>query len=140
MGVAVLLFGAGLGYLIYSHPEGLNPDWPRGVALIAPAGIAMGGLLMIGNAIQCPTLFRWAFLATLACFLGMANWAALFDTRTECVVTISFFGADLANWQPTAEQCQKQLRAIMAGVDLVVLGVFLASVWYRLKKSQPAKK
>ena len=46
-GVFTLIVGVGIGYLMYTHPEGLNPSWPMGMAMLVPALFALGGLHII---------------------------------------------------------------------------------------------
>jgi hypothetical protein len=64
-GIAALVVGLGTGYLIYAHPEGLNPAWPIWMASLAPAVFALGGLHMVAGGLGYPR-FSSAMLQAIA--------------------------------------------------------------------------
>jgi len=133
-GVFALLVGAGSGYLIVAHPEGLNPSWPVGMALLAPAAFALGGLYILASGLGS-TRFSGVLMASIAvCFLAIANWAAFFTAHFHCVETVSFFGVALLRRLPDERECRDRLRMIMACVDALVVFPFLLFAWRRLRE------
>jgi hypothetical protein len=133
LGVVALLVGLGTGFLILSHPEGLNPAWPVGMALLAPAVFLLAGLHIITTGLGYAR-FSGVLLATIAlCFLAVANFAAFFTTGFGCVETLSFFGVPILRRQPSEADCRNQLRTIMSCVDALVLLPAAVSVWRKAR-------
>lgn len=120
-GIIALIVGVGSGYLMYTHPEGLNPDWPLWMALLAPAVFALGGLHMIAVGLHQPRLSSALFGALFVCLWAIVNWAAFFTTHVQCLATLSFLGIPIIEWQPSEIECRNSLRAIVAALDILVV-------------------
>lgn len=135
-GVFTLIVGVGIGYLMYTHPEGLNPSWPMWMAMLVPALFALGGLHIIAAGLDRPRLSAITLRAILVCLWAIINWAAFFTTGVQCRAAISFFGAQLINWYPSEVECQKSLQAIIASLDTLVVIVFIAFAWHRHRASR----
>jgi hypothetical protein len=130
-GILFLIVGVASGYLMYTQPEGLNPAWPMGMALLAPAVFALGGLHLIAAGLGRPRLSNAMLGAIALCLWVIANWAAFFTAHFQCVATVSFLGAKLVEWHPSELECRNSLRTLMAVVDallVVAAGVF---AWQR---------
>jgi hypothetical protein len=130
-GVLVVIVGVGIGHLMYTHPEGLNPAWPMGMALIAPALFVLGGLHIIAAGLERPRLSAALLQAILLCFFVLVNWAAFFTSHFQCGVTISFLGSGLFGWNPSEIECRYSLRLLVAGLDAIVAVGIGAAIWYR---------
>jgi hypothetical protein len=139
-GVVALLVGIGTAYLICAHPEGLNPSWPIGMALLAPAVFALGGLHMVATGLGYSRFSGVLFGAIALCFLAILNWAAFFTSHFHCVETVSFFGVAILRRQPTEIECREQFRAIAAFVDTVVLLPSIVFTWRRLRDRRSTPK
>jgi hypothetical protein len=135
-GILTLVFGVGLGHLIYTHPEGLNPDWPMGMALLAAALFVFGGLHVIAAGLDRPGLANAALRAILLCFWAVLNWAAFFSTHIQCLATVSSLGVAVFGWQPSERECLYSLRAIVSGIDMLIVVGFAAFVWQRYRTGQ----
>ena len=136
VGVVALLVGLGTGFLILSHPEGLNPAWPLGMALLAPVVFFLAGLQIIATGLGCAR-FSGVLLAAIAlCFLAIANFAAFFTTGFGCVETLSFFGVPILRRQPSEADCRNQLRVIMACVDALVLLPAAVFAWRKARSRE----
>lgn len=125
--------GLGTGWLILTHPEGLDPSWPLGVALLAPAAFALGGLLLLGRGLGYPRFSAAASGAIVVCFLAIANWAAFFTARVPCRETVSLFGVPLLARYPSDIECRTRFRTIMGSVDAAVVLFFLAFARWRMR-------
>jgi ABC-type cobalamin transport system permease subunit len=140
-GLFTLIVGVGIGYLIYTHPEGLNPEWPMGVALLAAALFVLGGLLIIADTLQQTRLSIAMIRAILFGFWAMIHWAAFFTTHIQCRGTVSFLGAAIVDWHPSEMECRNSLRALIGGIDALVVipvGVF---AWqrYQARRREPGR-
>lgn len=135
-GLIALIVGVGAGYLMYTHPEGLNPDWPLGMALLAPALFALGGLHMIAAGLGQSRLSIGMLRAIVLGFLAIANWAAFFTTDIQCRATVSFLGIPIFGWHPSEMECRNSLRAIVAGIDVLIIASVGAFVWHRYRTSR----
>jgi hypothetical protein len=133
LGVVASLVGIGTGFLILAHPEGLNPAWPRGMALLAPAVFLLAGLHMIATGLGYSRFSGVLFAAIALCFLAIAHWAAFFTTGFGCVETLSFFGVPILRRQPSEADCRSQLRGIMACVDALILLPAAAFAWRKAR-------
>lgn len=133
LGIVFLLVGLGTGYLMVSHPQGLNPSWPLGAALLAPAAFALGGLHMVAQGLGYSKLSAAMLKAIMICFVAIANWAAFFTARVPCRETASFFGVPILRRYPSEIECRNSLRAIIASVDTVVVLFFIALAWRKLR-------
>jgi hypothetical protein len=123
----------GIGYLMYTRPEGLNPEWPLGMALLVPAVFVLGGLLLIAEALSQARLSIAVIRTLLFCFVAIIHWAAFFTTHIQCRVTVSFLGAAVIGWHPSEMECRDSLRFLIAGLDALVVisvGVF---AWQRAR-------
>jgi hypothetical protein len=135
-GIVALIVGLGVGYLMYAHPEGLNPDWPIWMASFAPAVFALGGLHMVAGGLGYPR-FSIAMLRVVAlCLWAIVNWAAFFTTRFNCLVTVSFLGITIFNGPPSEMECRNSLRVIVACVDALIVLPSVAFTWRKLQKLQ----
>ena len=132
-GVVALIVGIGTGYLICAHPEGLNPSWPIGMALLAPAVFALAGIHMVATGLGYSRFSGVMFSAIALCFLAILNWAAFFTSHFHCLETVSFFGVPILRRQPTELECRYQLRTIAALVDAAVLIPMIIFAWRRLR-------
>jgi hypothetical protein len=129
-GIVFLIVGVGSGYLMYTHPEGLNPDWPIGMALLAPAVFALGGLHLIAAGLGRPRLSNAMLGAIVFAFWAIVHWAAFFTTF-QCVATVSFLGAKLVEWYPSEMQCRDSLRTLVVVLDALVVTAVGVFAWYR---------
>jgi hypothetical protein len=140
-GLFTLIVGVGIGYLMYTRPEGLNPEWPVAMALLAPAVFVLGGLLIIAEALSQAGLSIAVIRTLLFCFGAIIHWSAFFTTHIQCRVTVSFLGAAMVGWYPSEMECRDSLRALVAGIDaLVVISVgFFAWQRYRARRKEPGR-
>jgi len=92
-GFFTLIVGVGIGYLMYTRPEGLNPEWPLEMALIVPAVFVLGGFLLIAEALDQTRLSIAIIRGMLFCFWAIVHWAAFFTNHIQCRATVSFLGA-----------------------------------------------
>lgn len=130
-GILVLIIGVGTGYLMYTHPEGLNPYWPLGMAMLVPAVFTFAGLHVIAAGLG-QTRLSIVMLRAILLGLGVIiNWAAFFTKNMECVVTVSFLGLPVLGWRPTEEECRASMRATVAVLDVLVLVLFGVFLWQR---------
>jgi hypothetical protein len=140
-GLFTLIVGVGIGYLMYTRPEGLNPQWPLEMALIVPAVFVLGGFLLIAEALDQTRLSIAMIRAMLFCFWAIVHWAAFFTTHIQCRGTASFLGAALVGWHPSEMACRNSLRVIVAAIDALVVifvGVF---AWhrYQARRKEPGR-
>ena len=77
-GVFAVLVGVGSSYFMVTQPEGLNPECPLGMALLAPAAFTLGGLHMIGAGLGQPRLASAMILATIFCLLAVVDAFVVF--------------------------------------------------------------
>jgi hypothetical protein len=130
-GIITLITGAWIGHLMYTHPEGLNPEWPLGMALIVPAVFVLGGLHLVAMGMGRPRLAN-AMLGAVVVFLwAIVNWAAFFTDHFECLATVSFLGVQVAEWYPSEKECRDSLRMIVAGIDALVVVAVGVFAWQR---------
>jgi hypothetical protein len=130
LGIVFLIVGLGSGYLMVSHPQGLNPSWPLGMALLAPAAFTLGGLHMIAQGMGWSRVSVALLKAIAVCLLAIANWAAFFTARVPCVQTASFFGVPILQRYPSEAECRSSFQAIVVFVDAVVVLFFIALAWH----------
>src|SRR5262245_24346574 len=128
-GAATLAVGLGIGYLMLAHPEGLNPSWPLGMALLAPAAFILAGVHLVSTGLGFSRLALAAIRGVIVCLVAVANWAAWFSARIHCLETISLFGVALLRRQPSEDECRAQLRLLIGGLDALILLVVAFSVW-----------
>lgn len=141
-GIFVLFIGLGTGFLLYSFPEGLNPEWPLGMAMLVPVVIMLAGLHSIAAGLNHPVLSIALLRVLPLCFLAIANWAAFFTTHFHCVETISFLGFAIFSWHPNEVECRNSLRVIMACVDAAVVFLYIAPTWHKWKsvRNKPERR
>lgn len=140
-GMLTLIVGVGIGYLMYTHPEGLNPAWPLGLALLAPAVFVLGGLHVIATGLNRPRLSSAMLLAVIVCLWAIIHWAAFFTPNIQCVATVSFLGAKIVDWYPSERECRNSLRVIVMVLDALVLIAAGAFVWQgnRASRKEPGR-
>lgn len=128
-GLLTLAIGLGVGYMIYTHPEGLNPAWPLWMALFAPGVFVLGGLHLIAAGLGQPSLAVVMIRAILICFFAIIHWAAFFTTSVQCLVTVSFLGSAVFGWHPGEAECRNSLRVIVAAIDALVIAGLCVFAW-----------
>lgn len=128
-GMVALIVGVGSGYFMYTRPEGLNPEWPIWMALLAPVVFTLGGLHMIAAGLDRPRLSNAMLIAVVVCLWAIVHWAAFFTTHIQCVATVSFLGAKVVDWYPSEAECRNSLRVLVAVLDVLV--VIAAGVSWR---------
>lgn len=138
-GIVALLVGVGIGYLMYTHPEGLNPEWNIWIAMAIPAMFALAGLHMIASGLNLHRLSMAALKLIPLGLLMIANWAAFFTTGYQCSQTLPFLGVEILQRYPSEAACQFQLRTIMGGIDTMIVLAFIAFAFYKLRESQRKK-
>ncbi len=116
-----------------SRPQGLNPSWPLGAALLAPAVFALGGLHLIASGSGFPRVSAAMLKAILIGFWAIANWAAFFSARVPCRQTASFFGVPILARYPSEIECRNSLRILIASLDAIVAAFLIAVAWRRLR-------
>ena len=136
-GIVTLIVGVGIGYLMSTHPEGLNPAWPLWMALIAPAVFVFGGLHVIATGLGQPRLSSAMLGAIAFCLWAIVNWAAFFTPHIQCLATISFLGGKIFNWYPSEMECRISLRAIVIALDALVVAAAGVSAWHRYRAPRP---
>ena len=140
-GTFSLIVGVVSGYFMYTHPEGLNPEWPLWMALIAPAVFVLGGLHLIAAGLEKPRLSSATLGAVVICLWAIVNFAAFFTNHIQCLATLSFLGIKVVEWHPSELECRNSLRAIVAAIDtLVVMGAGVFA-WhkYRTPGKEPGR-
>lgn len=134
-GVIALIIGVGVGYFMYTQPENLNPSWPLGMALLAPALFVLAGLHMIAAGLNQTRLSNAMIRVILVCLLAVVHWAAFFTTH-QCVVTVSFLGAKAFAWYPSEEECRRSLQALVASIDTLIIMAIGAFLWHKHRASR----
>jgi hypothetical protein len=135
-GFVFVVVGLGVGYLMYTQPEGLNPEWPLWLGMMAPAVFAFGGLFLMARALDCPRLSMMMLRILLLGFFGIFNWAAFFTTHMQCTDSVSFLGIELVRTIPSEEACRNGMRLIVGSIDLII---FLGLVAYAKKRWQQSR-
>lgn len=135
-GIVALIVGLGAGYLIFAHPEGLNPEWPIWMASLVPALFAIVGLHMVAGGLGLPRFSATMLKLIPVCLWAIVNWAAFFTTRFNCLVTVSFLGITIFNGPPSEMECRNSLRVIVACVDALIVLPSVAFTWRKLQKLQ----
>lgn len=130
-GLFTVIVGVGIGYLIYTTPEGLNPEWPVWMALLAAAVFVFGGFLIIAEALHQTRLSILMVRVLLLCFWAIVHWAAFFTNYIQCRLTASFLGAPIAHWYPSEMECRDSLRLLVAIIDALIVITVGAFAWQR---------
>lgn len=130
-GALFLIVGLGTGYFMVTHPEGLNPHWPLGMALLAPAVFVLGGLHLIAAGLDRTRVANAMAGAIVIALWVIANWAAFFTRGFQCRATVSFLGARLLEWYPSEEDCRNSLRVLIGLLDALVIAIVGAFAWQR---------
>lgn len=136
-GAVAAAVGVSIGYLMIARPEGLNPSWPVGVALLAPALFLLAGVHLLSAGLGFPRVSVVAIRAVLVAFLAIGNWAAFFTAHVPCRNTVSFFGVPLVSRAPTDAACRSQLRGIMIAVDAIALAIAGIAAWQKSRSRSP---
>ena len=126
-----MLIGVAIGYVMLAFPEGTNPEYPIGIALLAPLAFILGGVLVCAHALGRLSIVAIAFAALALCLLAVVNWAAFFTSHVQCRETLSFLGFAILERTPSALECGASLRVIMASLDAVVLIALAVYGWRR---------
>ena len=136
LGIVALVLGVGAGALMLARPEGLNPNWPMGMALLAPVAFVLAGMHMVASGLGYPR-FSGAML-TLVVFVMWAiiNWATFFTTQHGCVATLSFAGVALFGWAPSEADCRAALQMLVASLDGLLIVLILVVTWRKLQRSR----
>ncbi|MES1245430.1 MAG: hypothetical protein ABUT39_27750 [Acidobacteriota bacterium] len=134
-GLAFLLVGLGTGYLMVTQPEGLNLQWPLGMALLAPAVFVLGGLHLIAAGLGQPRLANAMVVGILVALWAIVHWAAFFTTF-PCRATVSFLGATLVEWYPSEVDCRNSLRVLVVLLDALVVVTVGAFIRHRARASR----
>lgn len=140
-GLFTLIVGVGIGYLMYTTPEGLNPEWPIEMAFLVPALFVLGGFLIIAEALHQTRLSIAMVRAMLFCFWAVIHWAAFFTTHIQCRVTVSFLGATIIGWHPSEMECRNSLRVLVGGIDALIVMAVGVFVWqrYHARRKEPGR-
>jgi len=134
-GVMALLLGLGVGAAMMLMPEGLNPNWPMAMALLAPAAFVLAGLHMVASGLGYPR-FSGAMLKCLVIVMwAVINWATFFTTQHACVATLSLGGVALLGWTPSESDCRASLQLLIASLDGLLIVVILVWAWRKLRRS-----
>lgn len=139
-GLLCLIVGLGSGYFMLAYPEGLNPEWPMGMALLAVSVFAFAGLHMIAVGLGYPRASAIMIQAILVAFFGVFNWAAFFTTHYQCTETVSFLGIELFKHIPSEESCRNGMKVIVGTIDLIIvlgLAAFAKQRWQRSRSRPP---
>jgi hypothetical protein len=136
-GLVSVVVGASVGYLMLRHPEGLNPSWPLGMALLAPALFVLAGVFLLSAALGFPRVAVVAIRAILLAFLAVGNWAAFFTAHVPCRNSVAFFGVPLLARIPTDAACRSQLRGFVAGLDAVIVLYAVTIAWQKSRGASP---
>ena|SRR5450631_1543940 len=135
-GFLFVVVGLGVGYMMYMQPEGLNPEWPLWLAMMAPAVFAFGGLFLMARALGFPSLSMMMLRVILLGFFGIFNWAAFFTTHYRCTETVSLLGIELLSYIPSEESCRNGTKVIVGTMDLLIFLGFVAYAKQRWQRSR----
>jgi hypothetical protein len=135
-GFLFLIVGLGVGYMMYTQPGGLNPEWPLWLAMVAPALFAFGGLHLLATGLGFPRLSIVMVRAILIAFFGIFNWTAFFTTTMQCTDSVSFLGIELVRTIPGEEACRNGMRLIVGSIDLIVFLGLVAFAKQKFKQSR----
>jgi hypothetical protein len=134
-GVVAVLVGLGSGFAMIAYPEGLNPAWPIGLALLAPVVFILGGLHIIASGLGY-SRYSGILLALVAlCLLAIVNWAAFFTETVQCRQSLSFLGVSILDRYPSEADCSDSLRIIIGSIDAFILIILAAFAWRRLGRT-----
>lgn len=133
-GLFTLLVGVGISYLMYTHPEGINPEWPKALAFLAPSLFILGGVLIIADTLQLTRLAIVSIRAMLAVLWAIVHWAAFFTTHIQCRGAVSFLGAEIVRWYPSEAECRFSLRILIGSLDVLVLVAVGVFAWQRYQE------
>ena len=138
-GAVSAIVGVSVGYLMVAHPEGLNPSWPLGMALLAPVLFLLAGVFLLSSGLGFPRVAVVAIRAILLGFLAVGNWAAFFTAHVPCRNSVSFFGVPLLSRFPTDEACRSQLRGFIAGLDGIIILFAVTIAWQKSRRAAPER-
>jgi hypothetical protein len=134
MGLISTAVGMGVGWLMYAHPEGLNPSWPLWMAEFAPGAFVLAGVFLVVTGAGLTRLGTAVLRILLLCMLLIFNFTAFFTTPDQCTDTVSFLGVALLTRHPSPENCKISMELIVGTIDLVIVLVFIA--FLRLKSQR----
>jgi hypothetical protein len=136
MGLIFTAVGLGVGWLMYSHPEGLNPSWPLWVAEFAPGVFVLAGMFLVVSAAGFARLGMAILRILLICMLVVFNFAVFFTSPDECGETVSFLGIALFTRHPSPASCSIGGELIVGTLDLVIVLGFIAFKWQKIRASR----
>ena len=133
MGLIFTAVGMGVGWLMYSHPEGLNPSWPLWVAEFAPGAFVLAGMFLVVTAAGFARLGLALLRILLICMLVVFNFAVFFTSPDQCSETVSFLGIALFIRHPSPASCSIGSELIVGTIDLLIVLGFIAFKWQKLR-------
>ena len=109
--------------------------------MLAASLFVFGGLLIIAETLHQTRLTIAMLRVILFYFWAIIHWAAFFTTHIQCRVAVSFLGVTIVGWYPSEMECRNSLRAIVGGIDALVVisvGVF---AWqrYQARRKEPGR-
>jgi hypothetical protein len=135
MGLIFTAVGMGVAWLMYSHPEGVNPSWPLWMAELAPGVFVLAGMFLVVSAAGFTRLGFALLRILLLCMLVIFNFAVFFTSPDQCSETVSFLGIALFTRHPSPESCSIGAELIVGTLDLVIVLAFIA---YLRQKNKPS--
>jgi hypothetical protein len=136
MGVAFLIAGIGVGYMMFLQPEGLNPEWGLWAAELAPAMFALAGIYLISDALGYSRFALRLLQALLVCMLLLLHWIAYFVTDAKCTATFSFLGLSVLTEQLDTVVCRTLLLVAVAVIDVIAIALPALFAWRRWRSSR----
>jgi len=136
MGLIFTAVGMGVGWLMYLHPEGLNPSWPLWMAELAPGAFVLAGMFLVVTAAGFARLGIALLRILLLCMLVIFNFAVFFTSPDQCTETVSFLGISLLTRNPTPASCRIGAELIVGTIDLVIVLGFIA---FMRRKANPSR-
>jgi hypothetical protein len=129
MGAVALLVGVGTGGLMLAYPEGLSPNWPIWVAMLAPAMFVLCGLHLLGTGLGYPRFGMLALRGILVGMLLMLHWYTFFTETMQCTAGLSFLGFEILRQAPGERECRAVLVAIVLTIDAVIFLPWAVFAW-----------
>jgi hypothetical protein len=129
MGTLSLLVGLGVGGLMLTQPEGLSPNWPIWIAMLAPSMFVLFGLHLLGTGLGYPRIGMLTVRALLVCMWGMLHWYTFFTETMQCTAGLSFLGFEILRNAPGERVCRAVLVAIVLTIDAVILLPWAVFAW-----------
>jgi hypothetical protein len=134
MGLIFTAVGTGVGWLMYTHPEGLNPSWPLWMAEFAPGAFVLAGVFLVVTGAGLTRLGTAFLRILLLCMLLIFNFAAFFTSPDQCSETVSFLGVAL--FARSSSNCKIGAELIVGAIDLLIVLGFIAAVRRKSQRTQ----